>query len=318
MTFSSPQWLVVGGLIAIALLVGAVAASRRRAAALAAAGVAAPGRNRHALGLWFSLAAVVVLAFAAAGPAASVPVTRAAGTVIVTVDVSNSMDAADVTPTRLAAAKRAANAFIAAQPSSVDIGVVAFNNGALTTDRPSSNHADATAAIDRLKIDGGTSLPAAILASLTAIVGRPVALNKDGTLPRIGYWGSATIVMFTDGEDEASPAALQAAATLAQNAGVHIETVGIGTAAGTTVVVQGFRLHTALDTGTLTSLAKTTGGSYHPAVDATQLDGIAKTINLRLSVHHQPLPLAGAVSGLAILLLAVGTMLTVRRTGRLV
>ena len=58
---------------------------------------------------------------------------------------------------------------------------------------------------------------------------------------------------------------MTAASTIAQNAGVHIETVGVGTAAGTTVEVDGFRLHTALDAEQLTAIAQTTGGAYHPA-----------------------------------------------------
>ena len=149
---------------------------------------------------------------AVAGPAASVPVSRAAGTVIIAVDVSNSMGATDVAPTRLGAAKKAATAFVDAQPSSVDIGVVAFQNGALTTDQPSADHAAAAAAIERLRVSGGTSLADAILTSLSAITGKTVAIGKDGTVPDIGYWGSATIVLFSDGEDRGSSDATEAAA----------------------------------------------------------------------------------------------------------
>ena len=68
---------------------------------------------------------------------------------------------------------------------------------------------------------------------------------------------------------------------------MHIETVGVGTAAGTTVEVDGFRIHTALDEDTLTAIARTTGGSYHPASDAAELDGIASTIDLRLTTHRE-------------------------------
>ena len=73
---------------------------------------------------------------------------------------------------------------------------------------------------------------------------------------------------------------------------MHIETVGVGTAAGATVKVDGYRVHTALDEDTLTAIAKTTGGSYHPASDAAELDGIASSINLRLTTHHER-PAAG-------------------------
>jgi Ca-activated chloride channel homolog len=317
-SITSPGWLVLGALVVAALVAGAVVTSRRRRAALADAGVVASGGRRYPLGLWLSIAGIAALAFAVAGPAASVPVSRAAGTVIIAMDVSNSMSATDVAPSRLEAAKKAAIAFVDAQPSSVDIGVVAYQTGALTTDQPSADHTQAAAAIQRLQIAGGTSLAAAILTSLSAITGKAVAIAKDGTVPNLGYWGSATIVVFGDGGDDGDSAATTAAATAAQTAGVHIEAVGVGTIDGTTVTVDGYRIETALDEGTLTSIAKTTGGSYHPASDASQLDGIAKTINLRLTTHNEALPLAGAFTAFAIILLALGAILTVLRTGRIV
>jgi Ca-activated chloride channel family protein len=316
--FSSPWWLVLGAVVVAALVAGAVGTSRRRHAALAAAGVVGPRNRRFPLGLGLSIAGIGVLSVAVAGPAASVPVTRAAGTVILAVDVSNSMSATDVTPDRLDAAKKAATAFVAAQPSSVDIGLVAFQTGALTTNQPSADHTQAAAAIQRLQISGGTSLAAAILTSLSAITGKVVAIGKDGTAPNIGYWGSATIVLFSDGGDQGNADATTAAATAAQDAGVHIETVGVGTTGGATVKVDGYQIQTALDADTLTTIAKTTGGSYHPASDASELDGIAKTINLRLTTHHESLPLAGAFTAFAIALLAGGAILTVLRTGRVV
>jgi Ca-activated chloride channel homolog len=318
-SIASPWWLVLGVLVVAAMVAGAVVTSHRRRAALAAAGVVAGTGKRHfPLGLSLSIAGIAILAVAVAGPAASVPVTRAAGTVILAMDVSNSMSATDVAPSRLDAAKKAATAFVEAQPSSVDIGVVAFQTGALTTNQPSADHAQAVAAIQRLQISGGTSLGAAILTSLSAITGKAVSINKDGTVPNIGYWGSATIVLFSDGGDNGNGDATATAATAAQDAGVHIETVGVGTADGTTVEVDGYQIETALDEDTLTTIAKTTGGSYHPASDTAELDGIASTINLRLTTHNEPLPLAGAFTALAIALLAVGAILTVLRTGRIV
>ncbi len=318
MRLTSPWWLVLGVVVVAALVAGAVLTSRRRSAALAAAGVAVGGGRRTTLGLWLSIGGLAVLALAAAGPAASVPVARAAGTVIVAMDVSNSMAAADVAPTRLAAAKRAAGAFIDAQPDSVDIGVVAFQNGGLTTYRPSADRAAARTAVDRLNVAGGTSLANAVLTSLSAITGKKVVIGKDGTVPDIGSWNSATIVLFSDGEDHGSDEATAVAAEAAEKAGVHVETVGVGTTAGTTVTVDKYRIHTALDADTLTAIAETTGGSYHPASDAAELDGIASTIDLRLTTHREDLPLAGAVTGFAVLLLAGGAVLTVLRTGRLV
>src|SRR5262249_57147765 len=89
------------------------------------------------------------------GPAASLPVPRASGTVILAMDASNSMGAKDVAPDRLVAAQRAARSVIAAQPDSIEIGVVAFEQGALVTSRLRHGHAEAEAAIGRLRGSGG-------------------------------------------------------------------------------------------------------------------------------------------------------------------
>jgi Ca-activated chloride channel family protein len=325
-SLADPVLLAAGLLVAAILAWAAIAAARRRAAALAAAGVAAsgPGPRRKGArlgGVWFTIAGVAVLAIAVAGPAASVPVSHASGTVILAMDVSGSMAATDVAPSRLAAAKQAALSFIDAQPDSVDIGVVAFQQGGLEAALPTADHATAEAAVRRLTAGGGTSLSDAVLASLSAITRRTVTIGRDGSAPDIGYWPSATIVLFSDGQDEAGTgggASADAAASVAEKAGVHIDTVGVGTTAGTTVDVDGYHLFTALDPATLTSISQATGGTYHPASDASDLDGIASSINLRLTVTNQPLPLAGAFIVLALALLAAGAVLTVTRTGRVV
>jgi Ca-activated chloride channel family protein len=273
--------------------------------------------------VWFTIAGIAVLAIAVAGPAASVPVSHASGTVILAMDVSGSMAATDVSPSRLAAAKKAALSFIDAQPDSVDIGVVAFQQGGLEAALPTADHATAEAAVRRLAAGGGTSLGDAVLASLSAITRRTVTIGPDGSAPDLGYWPSATIVLFSDGQDEAgaaggTDAGADAAASVAEKAGVHIDTVGVGTTAGTTVDVDGYHLFTALDPAALTAISQATGGTYHPASDASELDGIASSINLRLTITDQPLPLAGAFIALALALLAAGAVLTVTRTGRVV
>ena len=334
MSFADPVLLAVGLVVAAGLAWAAVAVARRRVAALAAAGVAAasPGQGRgrgpdraRLGGLWFTIAGIAVLAIAVAGPAASVPVSRASGTVILAMDVSGSMAATDVTPSRLAAAKQAALSFITVQPDSVDVGVVAFQQGGLEAALPTADHATTAAAVRRLKAGGGTSLGDAILASLSAITHKTVTVGRDGRAPNIGYWPSATIVLFSDGQDQAgatsgsgADASADAAASVAQKAGVHIDTVGVGTTAGSTVDVDGYHLFTALNVATLKSISQATGGTYHPASDASELDGIASSIDLRLTVTNQPLPLAGAFIALALALLAAGAVLTVVRSGRVV
>jgi Ca-activated chloride channel family protein len=294
-------------------------------------------------GIWLTIAGIAALGVAGAGPSVTVPVTHANGTVIIAMDVSGSMSATDVPPSRLSAAKTAAQAFISAQPGSVAIGVIAFEQGGLEAAVPSTDHTLALAAVRRLSTGGGTSLGSAILAGLSAITQRTVTLGANGSAPDIGFWPSATIVMFSDGQDGgagalssgAGPGAgagsgagagrsapgtadTDAAAAAAEQAGVHIDTVGVGTAAGTTVGADGYHLFTALDEATLKSISQATSGAYYPASSVSELDGIASSINLRLTVTNQPLPLAGAVIVLALLFLAAGAVLTVTRTGRVV
>jgi len=274
------------------------------------------GWHRHAPPALLGVA-LILLTVALAGPTTEQRVPRNRATVVLAIDVSLSMQATDVEPNRLAAAQEAARAFVQAQPETVDIGLVAFEQGALVTARPDRDHSVALRAIDRLRITGGTSLSAAILASLSAITGRQVAIGPGGSVPDIGYWPSATIVIFSDGETQGDENVEQAAEA-AQRAGVHIHTVGIGTTAGATVKVDGYRVQTALDEQTLTMIARTTGGAYHPAADAARLDGIADSIDLRLTVSDEPLPLAGAFIAFALVLLTGGAVLTVFRTGRVI
>jgi Ca-activated chloride channel family protein len=293
-------------------------------------------------GAWLTIAGLAVLALAVAGPTVSIPVSHAKGTVILAVDVSGSMAATDVAPSRLAAAKQAAEAFIDAQPDSVDVGVVAFEEGGIETALPSADHATSVAAVQRLSTGGGTSLGSAIVAALSAITRKTVNITPEGKAPGIGYWPSATIVLFSDGQDNggvSAPAAADGrasgaggvastgagpdvdagtAAAVAEQAGVHVDTVGVGTAAGTTVEADGYHLFTALDAATLKSISQATGGSYHPASNASELNGIASSINLRLTVSREPLPLAGALIVLALALLAAGAVLTLARTGRVI
>ncbi|HEY2508985.1 MAG TPA: VWA domain-containing protein [Streptosporangiaceae bacterium] len=317
MSIGSPALLAIGLVITAALGWATVVFSRRRAAALAAAGVAVPGRRRRT-GLWLTIAGIGVLAIAVAGPAASIPEPRNTGTIMVAVDVSGSMGAKDVAPNRLAVAKRAARSLIAAQPGNVNIGVVAFEEGALITARPTADHAQAMAAIDRLAVAGGTSLGSAIVASLSAITGKAIAIGRNGALPNVGYWPSATIVMFTDGQDEGEGTAATTAAALAEKAGVHVDTVGIGTSAGTTVDVDGYQLFTALQPGPLKTIAKTTGGSYHPASSARLIGRLASSISLRLTISARQVPLAGAFIVLALVLLCAGAAATITSTGRVI
>ncbi|MDT5038985.1 MAG: Ca-activated chloride channel [Micromonosporaceae bacterium] len=318
MSFQYPIMIVVSVAVCVALVVAYRILHRERTRTLAAGGLRTAGVRQHVPPVLF-LAALTLLLLAVARPQATVKVPRAAGTVILAFDVSNSMTATDAAPSRLGAARAAANRFVRAQPGTVDIGVVAFDQGALTTRAPTKNHEDAVAAIDRLRAAGGTSLGQAILASLTTIVGRPVSLpDPAGNAPPadLGYWGSATIVLLSDGEDTGGPDAV-AAAELAAAAGVHVYTIGFGTADGTTIEVDGYQVATALNDDLLTAIAQATAASYHRAGDARTLDGIYRSLALRITAKPELVELTGAAVGMSVLFLTIGGLLMINWFGRI-
>jgi Ca-activated chloride channel family protein len=319
-TFRYPLVLIAAVLVTVAAVAGYRALQRQRTAALTTAGFGrlAGGRLRRHLPYALLLAALPILLIGVARPQAEIAVPRVAGTVLLAFDVSNSMTAADVTPTRLAAAQSAATGFVKEQPDTVDVGVLVFGDQALLTQAPTADRNAAEAAIGRLAAGGGTSLGQAILVGLGAITGRPVSLPEAGEpAPGLGYWPSATIVVFSDGQDTGGPDA-EAAAELAAAAGVRIQTVGVGTAQGGTVEVDGYQLGTALDEALLTTVARTTGGAYHPAGDAATLADTTKAIDLRLTTKKEAVELTAPVAAVALLLLLLGALAGLRWHGRIV
>jgi Ca-activated chloride channel family protein len=326
-TFLYPAVIAAALLATAAAIASYVAAQRRRTAALTAAGFGAlaGGGSRRAvlrrhLPYALLLAALPILLVGLARPQAEVAVPRVAGTVVLAFDISNSMSAGDMTPTRLAAAKAAAIGFVEEQPDSVDVGVLVFGDQALLTQAPTDDRAAVVAAIRRPSASGGTSLGQAIVVALGTITGRPVSLPADDasvTTNDLGYWPSATIVIFSDGQQTSGPD-VEAAAELAAAAGVRIHTVGVGTAAGDTVEVDGYQLATALDEALLTTVARTSGGSYHPAGTTDALADTTKAIDLRLTTEKQPVELTGPFAGVALLLMTLGGLLGLRWHGRIV
>jgi Ca-activated chloride channel homolog len=318
-------------ILAVLLTAGAVTAyvllQRRRSAALTRAGfgsLAGGGSPRASIRRHLPYALLLlsfpILLVGLARPQAELKVPKVGGTVILAFDVSNSMKATDVNPSRLAAAQAAAADFVRAQPSGVDVGVLLFGDTALLTQAPTGDHDQAIAAIDRAEAGGGTSLGQAILVALGTITGKPVALPKEGQTPTtgsLGYFPSATIVMFSDGQDTGGPDA-EAASEVAAAAGVRIQTIGVGTAKGATVQVDGYQLGTALDASQLTTVAKTSGGAYHAAGDAGALDSITKSIDLRLTTKKEPVELTGPFAGAALVFLTLGGLLGTRWHGRIV
>jgi Ca-activated chloride channel homolog len=123
-------------------------------------------------------------------------------------------------------------------------------------------------------------------------------------------------VLLSDGEETGGPD-VEAAATLAADAGVHIETIGIGTVAGTTITVDGYQVATALNEDLLHQVADITTGSYHRAENADDLNNVYKSLNLRITTHPKLVELTGVAVVIAVLLLMIGGLLMISWFGRI-
>jgi Ca-activated chloride channel family protein len=326
MSFIWPRALF--GLLLLPLLAWFyVARLRRRRAAQAELGpmvVADPSgravRLRRHVPPMVMMLGLGLLLFGLSRPQMMVDLPRVEGTVILAFDVSNSMSADDIQPTRLEAAKAAARTFVKHQPATIRLGVVAFGQTGLIVQAPTYDQAAVLDAIDRITTQGGTSLGQGIFTSLNAIAGKALSLDQataegGATQLKIDNYSSAVIMLLTDGENTDSPDPMQVA-QLAADAGVRVYPVGIGSAEGTTIQVDGFNIVTQLDEAALQAIAKDTNGTYYRAQDASALQDIYKNVDLQLTTRGQKMEITSIVGGVSSLLLLVGAVFSLLWYGR--
>jgi len=327
MTFQWP-WMLLGLLLVVPVVLWyrqLTQARAKRRAELAALGLVAPaavtGRRRHVPPALF-LVGLVLLLFALARPEATVPEPRREGTVILAFDVSASMAATDVAPTRIEAAKAAARTFVQRQPSTVRIGVVAFGATGLVTQEPTADRSSVVAAIDRLTPQGGTALGRGLQTALGSIVGRTVLVDAPGNSVEpqgqdLGYHGSAAVVLLSDGENTSDPDPLDVA-DLASGAGVRVYPIGLGSPQGTVLEIDGFQIATALDEPLLREIAARTDGRYFAATDEQALAAVYDSIELEWTVQAQHIELTALLAVAAAVALLVGAGLSLAWFGRAV
>lgn len=344
MTFIWPMML--GALLLVPLLIAAyVGMQQRRRRLLAQYGnltllqEGAGGRpsaarrpvRRHIPAVVFMIA-LAILIVALARPQTTVSLPMMEGTVILAFDVSGSMAADDMKPTRLDAAKSAAIAFVQQQPSSVQIGVVTFSEAGFSTQAPTSDKDTVLAAISRLKVQKGTSIAHGIDAALNAIAlsqGRngditsdeppslaatPTGAPSPTPVPK-GTYTSAVIVLLTDGENTQAPDPIKAAQTAADR-GVRVYTVGIGSTEGATLHIDGFTVRSRLDENTLQQISQMTGGTYYNAQTEQDLHAIYDNLSPQLVMRPQTTEVTALFAGVGILVLMVGGALSLLWLGR--
>lgn len=279
------------------------------------------GFRRHIPPVIF-LIGLTLLLLALARPEMNVTLPRVEGTVILAFDVSNSMSADDLEPTRMEAAKVAARSFVEKQPRTVLIGVVAFSSGGLVVQPPTDDQAAVLATIDRLSPEGGTSLGQGIFSSLSAIAGQALTVDEAAleegpvTGSQIRHFPSAVVVLLSDGENTAPPDPLEVA-QLAADAGVRIFPVGIGSPEGAVVEIEGFSILTQLHEAPLQEIASLTNGTYYNAQDAESLQDIYDNIDLQLLIKGEKMEITAIVAGISMLLFLIGGTLSLVWFGRM-
>jgi Ca-activated chloride channel homolog len=284
------------------------------------------GVRRHIPSLFF-LVALTLMIIALARPEALIGVPRIEGTVILAFDISGSMAADDLEPTRLEAAKAAAEDFVQRQPATVQIGVVVFSDSGLAIQQPTYDQDDVLVAIRRLDPARATSLGNGMLVSLNVIdtnAGEttnyysnltPVPTLTPTPVPA-GTYTSNAIVMLTDGENTNEPDPLEVAQSAADR-GVRIYTIGIGSAEGTTLNVEGFNIFTQLDEALLQQIAQLTGGTYYNAESREELIDIYNNLNRQFVIKPEPMEITSILAGISILMLLIGGAVSLLWLGRL-
>lgn len=335
MTFLWPQMLWL--LLVVPLLVAAYfwvlrrrkkAALRYAALSMVKEAVGEGGRwRRHVPPLLFLLAFVALLV-ALARPAAVVTLPSQKQTIVLSMDVSGSMRATDVVPTRLEAAQAAAKAFVNEVPRYTRVGVVAFAGTAAVVQAPTDSLEEVTAAIDRFQVQRATAIGSGILVSLAALLpdaginlsdmlyGRAGRLSSVEAAPPEpaepvppGSYRSAAIILLTDGQATMGPDPLQAA-KMAADRGIRIYTVGVGTPEGEIIHFEGWTMRVRLDEETLKQIAEITRGEYFNANTATDLKRVYETLSARLVLEERDTEITVLFAAAAAVLTLISALLS--------
>lgn len=349
-------WLLLLVPVLVALFIWAL---RRKKSSLRYANLAlvkqamgkSVGWRRHVPPALF-LVAITILIAAVARPAAVIELASSRATVILAMDVSGSMRARDVEPSRIEASQEAAKSFIRNQPADVQIGIVAFASAALLVQAPTLDREALIAAINSFDLRRGTAVGAGVLTSLATIFpdqdfdelqgdnpfdalgmpstrgfdSRPIggAAEPDGP-PKAsvaehitvepGSYQSAVVILLTDGATTVGPDPI-AAGRLASEYGVRVFTVGFGSTEGDVVDFGGRSMRAQLDAESLQSIADLTRAQYFEAQSAADLNKVYSSLSTKLISEKKLTEIAFLFAGIGALVALVGAGLSVLWFGR--
>jgi Ca-activated chloride channel homolog len=317
-SFGSPAVLAALVLLPVAAWYYVTGERRRREAArafasdamLASVAPKRPGWRRHAPLVLYALAlAVLIVAIAKPRTTTAVPVDRA--TIMLLNDVSGSMQAKDVRPNRLVAAREAARTFVHKVPGSVRVGLIAFNQNARTLQPPTNDHGALDAALDQLRSSGTTATGDALNAALTILQRQPGVLGKRPP---------SAIVLLTDGASRRGQDPI-AVAQQSARLKIPIYTVALGTPEGTIRAKKpgGGTVTRSVppDPQSLAAIARASRGKAFTAEDDDQLSTVYKNLGHQLGTRKAKREVTAAFVGGALILLAAGGAMSLRWFGRL-
>jgi Ca-activated chloride channel homolog len=300
-------------------------------------------RLRRHLPFALFLLALASLLIALARPVAIVSVPSGQTTILLAIDVSRSMCATDILPSRLEAAEAAALSFIQRQKSSTQIGIVAFAGFAEVILPPTTDQEALQDAVESLMTGRRTAIGSGILKAIDAIaeIDKNVAPSVDDRAPAVkptpvpkGAYAPDIIVLLTDGVSNAGPRPLEAAQQ-AVDRGVRIYTIGFGTESGAVPVCSqrllgggpfdggpqfggggggggggGFRR--GIDEAALKQIADMTGGSYYSAESAGELHDVFQNLPTYLITRHEITEISVAFAAIGALLAAIAIGLSLK------
>jgi Ca-activated chloride channel family protein len=315
-TFSAPGYLAA--LAVVPLLLAFAAAVRRRRSRYAVLFTNLPrlravsaGRRtrwRRRVPLIVLVLALSTTAAALARPGVEVTVRDQGATVILLVDVSGSMQASDVAPSRIDAAVTAMHGFLDKLPRNDKVGLVTFSDKVRIVNTPSTDHSAVNSSLDVLNPETGTSLGDGVVAAVRLAV---ATVTAEGIRPKPGDLLPAAIVLESDGAQNHGSVTPQAAAELARAAGVRIYGVALGTKYGVVTsgpALVGQTIPVPPDPGTVALLSRISGGQAYNAASATSLTSIYKQLGSTVGRRNEPREITSwfEVAGAALLVLAIG------------
>lgn len=293
-----------------------------------------PGWRRHVPPAVL-LTALLVLLVAVSRPTAVIRLPSQQETIILAMDVSGSMRAADIKPNRLVASQEAAKTFVTELPASVRVGVVSFAGTAAVVQAPTLSREDVLASIDRFQLQRATAIGSGIVLSLATlfpdagfdlsqITGArampPGFGDKKEDKPKFtpvepGSYASAAIILLTDGQRTTGPDTLEMA-KLAADRGVRIYTVGMGTKEGEIIGFEGWSMRVRLDEETLKQVSMATRAEYFYAGTALDLKKVYQSLGARLTSQKKETEVTALFAGVGALLMLVAAALSVWWFGR--